>query len=59
MIWVLIFAMHSSPMSDVDFASVNSQEFSSKEQCDAARVLFERKFQTFKSISSVAICVQK
>jgi hypothetical protein len=59
MTWVLIFAMYAAPFADTDFATVHSQEFSSKENCEQARVLFEREFQTAKSINSLARCVQK
>lgn len=59
MTWILIFAMYSAPMADNDFSSVHSQEFSSQDRCEAAKLMFERKFQTLKSVSSIAVCVQK
>lgn len=57
--WILLFAMYAAPFSDTDFASVNSQEFSSKERCEKAKAVFEREFQTAKAISGMAMCVEK
>lgn len=59
MIWVLIFSMYSAPFADNDFAALASQEFSSQAKCERAKSEFEAQFQTAKSVSNVAVCVEK
>ena len=57
--WILIFAMYASPLSDNDFASVRTQEFESEDTCKAAKKVVEREFNTARSINSIAECVKK
>ncbi len=58
MTWVLILTFYASSMSDSDSSSIFSQEFSSKEKCEAAGSRAHDKFDTLmKSVKY--ICVEK
>ncbi|WP_334473006.1 hypothetical protein [Arsenophonus sp. PmNCSU2021_1] len=57
--WILIFAMYAAPFAETDFASVSSQEFSSKERCEKAKAIFELNFETARAINGIAYCVEK
>lgn len=57
--WILIFAMYASPLSDNDFASIRTQEFENEAKCMAAKKVVENEFNTARSINSKAVCVAK
>ncbi|HCB0645640.1 TPA: hypothetical protein MYL57_005745 [Klebsiella variicola subsp. variicola] len=57
--FILIFSLYASAWADNDFASIRSQEFSSRETCEAAKAEFLKKFETARSTNTQATCVKK
>lgn len=58
-IWILIMAINGSAVSDTDFATLTTQEFTTEADCNKAAKAFEEKFDTFRVYTAKAICVPK